>query len=141
MTLFGSTWVLVGLGAALIAILGLLRRLQTASLFLITMAGQIILDQSFKAIFGRERPEALIEYVTPLGSSFPSGHALASVSFYAIVAWLVTRSMRSRFAAVLVWIGCIAFAIMIGTSRVYIGIHNASDVVGGFLAARSGLVR
>ncbi|HYJ92339.1 MAG TPA: phosphatase PAP2 family protein [Pyrinomonadaceae bacterium] len=133
-TLFGSTRVLIGLGTILIAIHAMLRKWQTAGFFLITMAGQITLDQSFKAIFGRERPEALIEYVTPLGSSFPSGHALASVSFYAIVAWLVTRSGSSRFLAASVWVGCIAFAFLIGASRVYIGIHNASDVMGGFLA-------
>jgi len=133
-TLFGSTWVLIGLGVVLLAVLALRRKWRTAGFFLITMAGQVTLDQSFKAIFGRERPDALIEYVTPLGSSFPSGHALAAISFYAMVAWLLTRSMRSKLAVSSVWIVFIAFALLIGTSRVYIGIHNASDVLGGFLA-------
>ena len=133
-TLFGSTWVLIGLGAIVVSILALRRKWPTAAFFLITMAGQVALDQSFKAIFGRERPEALIEYTKPLGYSFPSGHALASISFYAIVAWLLTRSSGSRVRDAVVWIAFIAFALLIGTSRVYIGIHNASDVLGGFLA-------
>jgi len=55
-TLFGSTWVLIMLGLLLVSILALLRKWQTAGFFLITMAGQIALDQSFKAIFHRERP-------------------------------------------------------------------------------------
>ena len=133
-TVFGSTWVLIGLGTVLVLILCFKRKWQTVRFFLITMAGQIILDQSFKAIFQRERPEALIEYVKPFGYSFPSGHALASISFYGILAWLITRSGHSRFLTASVWITCVTFALLIGTSRVYIGIHNASDVLGGFLA-------
>lgn len=133
-TLFGSTWVLIGLGSCIVIALAATRKWPTALFFLITMAGQIALDQSFKAIFGRERPEALIEYVKPIGYSFPSGHALASISFYAILAWMVTRSTASCVVTAAVWIVCVAFAFLIGTSRVYIGIHNASDVMGGFLA-------
>lgn len=133
-TLFGSTWVLIGFGAVLIAAFAVMKKWRTAGFFLITMAGQIVLDQSFKAIFERERPEALIEYVKPLGYSFPSGHALASISFYAILAWLLTRSTRSNVVRATIWIACVALAFLIGVSRVYIGIHNASDVLGGFLA-------
>jgi undecaprenyl-diphosphatase len=131
-TTMGSTLVLVPLfvvvGAAL-----LLRRRYGAVLFLgIASAGALVIDATMKLVFQRPRP--MLDYATVLPDySFPSGHAMNGVVIYVALALILWSVFGRRIGIVSVIVaGVLAFAI--GVSRIYLGYHYLTDVVGGFLA-------
>jgi undecaprenyl-diphosphatase len=83
-------------------------------------------------MFHRERPLAATEFVRSGSFSFPSGHAMESIAVYGALAYLIVeRVPPSRYVA---WLGWLGLAGIIGFSRVYLGVHYASDVAAGFAA-------
>ena len=104
-----------------------------ALLVLVTLVGAIVLDVGLKALFARARPEAFFDYYrSPKSYSFPSGHALFAVCFFGGLAVLLSHRLRGRLAEILVWIIALVFILLIGISRVYLGVHYPTDVIGGF---------
>lgn len=95
--------------------------------------GGVLLMFILKQLFNRSRP--LVPLLEPVqGLSFPSGHALMSLSFYGLLIFLTWENVRNR---VLKWILIILFLlliILIGFSRIYLRLHYFSDVVAGFAA-------
>jgi undecaprenyl-diphosphatase len=84
-----------------------------------------------KLIFHRDRP------LTPLleaakGYSFPSGHALMSITFYGLIIFLVWQNEKNIWLRWLLTILLALLIISIGVSRVYLRVHYASDVLAGF---------
>ncbi|EWG09772.1 phosphatase PAP2 family protein [Cytobacillus firmus] len=86
-----------------------------------------------KWIFKRERPD-IRPLIEEQGFSFPSGHSMGSFIFYGSLAYMIIHlAKRKRWkAAWTVLLGC--FIIMIGLSRIYLGVHFPSDVIAGFAA-------
>lgn len=84
-----------------------------------------------KQLFGRPRPDVPLVFKAE-GLSFPSGHALFSVSFYGLLIYIIYKSVGNKW---LKWISIILLTItlfIIGFSRVYLRVHYASDVIAGF---------
>lgn len=133
-TFLGSTVFLVGLFLAVAAALYYLKHKRALVLFFITMAGEVILLTALKLSFRRVRPEPFFEYALPSSYSFPSGHSLSSFCFYVVLAWLITARMENRGLKILVWTLAAALVLMIGLSRVYLGVHYPSDVLAGYAA-------
>jgi membrane-associated phospholipid phosphatase len=133
-TKLGSTIYLIIIGCAVGSILLFSRMFRPLLLFIIAMAGQAALDHSSKWFFARPRPATLISYKAVESSSFPSGHAIASLCMYGMVAWMVARELENPALKIAVWATAALLVFLIGTSRVYIGVHNPTDVVAGFLA-------
>ncbi len=131
----GSPVFLVCLGVVVLVIFLRLKWRRGVVLFLITMAGEIILDLTLKGFFERTRPEPFFDYRLPSSYSFPSGHALGSFCFYGILAWLVTARLESRRARIIIRILAAILILLMGFSRIYLGVHYPSDVIGGYLAA------
>jgi undecaprenyl-diphosphatase len=131
----GSTIVLTVVGVAASAAFIVLRWWRALGLFLLAMAGQIILHNVSKVLFDRERPQASFGYIVGDTFSFPSGHALASLCLYGILAWLFTNSIRSDSLKAVIWIFTTILILLIGFSRIYFGAHYASDVIAGYLSA------
>ena len=100
----------------------------------VSVAGGLVLDQVLKYAFHRQRPQVFFG-AEPHSYSFPSGHALCSFCFYAVLAGLIAARTRSMFLRVAVGFMAALLIAAIGFSRVYLGMHYPSDVVAGYLAA------
>jgi undecaprenyl-diphosphatase len=133
-TKLGSTIYLAIIGCAAGLVFLFSRMFRSLLLFIVAMAGQAALDQGTKWLFARPRPSALINYKTVESFSFPSGHAIASLCLYGMIAWIVAREIENPAIRIGVWIFAIILVFLIGMSRVYIGVHNATDVIAGFVA-------
>lgn len=98
------------------------------SINLITIAS---LNQILKLIFARTRPTDLM-MITETGYSFPSGHSMASMAFYGFIIFLIWKYIKNKKQK---WIYTIILSILIlliGLSRIYLGVHYTSDVLAGF---------
>lgn len=97
------------------------------------------IDQLLKVLVRRPRPQGFRLVEAP-GLSFPSGHSMAAMAFYGYGAWLVRcGACGPPFgAAIEVALAFVIFAV--GVSRIYLGVHYASDVLGGFCLSFAWLV-
>lgn len=84
-----------------------------------------------KYLFGRPRPDVPLLFKAE-GLSFPSGHALFSITFYGVLVYLVYHSVKQKGLKWMLIVLLIALMFIIGFSRVYLRVHYASDVVAGF---------
>ncbi|MBP1966657.1 phosphatase PAP2 family protein [Paenibacillus aceris] len=107
-------------------------------LFIWVVIGSVILNESLKLIFHRARP-MIHRIVDANGFSFPSGHSMAAFSLYGVVAFLVWRHIATSLGRGLLILVSIVMIVAIGVSRIYLGVHYPSDVLGGFLASGSWL--
>ncbi len=103
---------------------------RTILVLLLAFVANLALEAALKSSIGRPRPD-LLQLVPGNGPSFPSGHVLAAVGFYgalAVVAWRSTSRAWARSASFLV---ATTVILCVGFSRIYLGVHWFSDVVGG----------
>ena len=98
-----------------------------------------VLNQLIKRILQRPRPT---EYriIEETGYSFPSGHSMVSMAFYGYFIYLIYKYVKNKYVK---WISIILLSLLIcliGISRIYLGVHYTSDVLGGFLISISYLI-
>jgi undecaprenyl-diphosphatase len=86
-----------------------------------------------KNVFERARPEEVTQLVQVSGFSYPSGHSLVSASLYLTIALLAARHLPTRKGRVLLFVLAIAIILLVGMSRMYLGVHYPSDVASGVL--------
>lgn len=134
-TMLGANLILIVLGTVVVIVFMLMRWRNEAFMFLVTMAGAAILNRVLKLSFQRQRPEPYFGLTAPTSYSFPSGHALLSFCFYGAIAIIIAAHLRRTTGRVLVWTLTGVLVLLIGISRIYLGVHYASDVVAGFTAA------
>ena len=104
-----------------------------ALLVVVTLTGAWVIDTGLKLLLARARPQPFFDYYpAPESYSFPSGHALFSVCFFGGLAVLLTRRIRPLPVQVVVWLAAVALIVLIGSSRVYLGVHYPTDVIGGY---------
>ncbi|SCL22683.1 undecaprenyl-diphosphatase [Micromonospora rhizosphaerae] len=117
-----------------IAVVGLLIRRQArlAVYLIITGVGGLILDPSLKALVGRLRPVVDVPITHAPGNSFPSGHALGSFVAYGALLLVFLPAMSPRWRKPAIAIVALLVAL-IGLTRIALGVHFVSDVIGGWL--------
>ena len=103
--------------------------------WLAAFAGGGLLDEVLKLVIQRPRPPYASAFLHHYSWSFPSGHAMGSLIGYGMLAYvLVVLWIRGRRAQVSVVLGAALLIVAIGLSRLYLGVHYFSDVVGGYAA-------
>jgi undecaprenyl-diphosphatase len=133
MTALGGVGVLTLVSGASVAFLFLARQKRTAWMVLLAVAGGLAISQSFKALIGRTRPELTLHEVYAYTASFPSGHSAMSAITYLTLGALVARDLPTfRLKAYVMGVST-ATTLLVGISRVYLGVHWPSDVVGGWM--------
>ena len=105
--------------------------------FLINLISVFALNYVLKIIFSRERPID-INIINETGYSFPSGHAMISLAIYGFFAYLLWKGnyKYKKIGVILL----ILLIILIGISRIYLGVHYTSDVIAGFIISLSYLL-
>ena len=134
--------------AALVMMAGLmlflLARVRRIDALVVLLSGfPLLLGLLLKELVGRARPDLWLTGPEPSGLSFPSGHATFAMVFGGILIVLVGEAVSSAPARRAIQLFLILLILAIGASRVYLGVHWPSDVVGGYLfggAALLGLV-
>ena len=98
----------------------------------INLIGITIINNLLKVIIARPRPD-INRLVDETGYSFPSGHSITSMVFYGYLIYLIYKYVDNRKVKILLMIFLVLLIPVIGLSRIYLGVHYTSDVVGGFL--------
>ena len=130
-TSLGGTAVLAGVIG--VAVLGLLirRRWRLALYLLVTGAGALVLVPVLKSLVGRLRPVVAHPIAHGTGNSFPSGHTLGSMVCYGALFLVFLPAARGRWRRVFT-VTIVALIALVGVSRILLGVHYVSDVIGGW---------
>lgn len=112
---------------------------KNAIAFVINIGVISILNFVLKNIFARTRPED-INLITETGYSFPSGHSSLSMAFYGYLIYVINTKCASKPLKVVSSIFFSIVILLVGLSRIYLGVHFASDVLAAFMLSLSYLI-
>ncbi|MBA4383792.1 MAG: hypothetical protein C0410_03585 [Anaerolinea sp.] len=98
------------------------------------VGGSALLNLALKNIFQRSRPIFPQAFSVETGFGFPSGHTMISLAFYGIVAYIALTYIKNRNWKVLTIVGAFVVSVLIGFSRLYLGVHYLTDVLAGWAA-------
>ncbi|MCC8932597.1 phosphatase PAP2 family protein [Rhizobium sp. 'Codium 1'] len=133
-TALGGVTVLALLVTLVVIYLALRRKFRTAAFVTVSILGGWALSSALKLGIARPRPEVVQHLVEVTDMSFPSGHAMLSAITYLTLGAMLSRledrpSLRYFFPLVAVFL-----TFIIGLSRIYLGVHYPTDVLGGWAA-------
>jgi membrane-associated phospholipid phosphatase len=103
-------------------------------ILVVGVIGGKVLNTVLKLGYDRARPSIVEAIDTVSSPSFPSGHAMGAMIAYGSVAYLVSRLEPTPRLRAATWVIAGSLILLIGTSRIYLGVHYPSDVLAGFLA-------
>ncbi len=134
-TNLGSPYVLI-----LLTLLSFLLKNKKLSFIITANLGLItIINQVLKFIVKRPRPSDLF-LIVETGYSFPSGHSMVSLSFYGLLIYFIYKYFKNKKLKIFLITLLSLIIVLIGVSRVYLGVHFVSDVISGFLLSLSYLI-
>ncbi len=138
LTTMGSSLVIVPGFAIVLGVLILTRRIGAGVFLTVASGGALLLNATMKVIFQRPRPH-LPWATAPPDYSFPSGHTMNAFVFYVALALILWSIVGRRLGIPAVAVA-VVLAIAVGVSRIYLGFHYFTDVVGGLLAGTAWLL-
>lgn len=131
-TSLGSLMILVSLSCAVAGALVLTRKYHACVFLLAALTGAALLNYSLKPFFARGRPD-VVRHVTRVDSwSFPSGHALISSAVYGTLGAIAANLIRPMPLRIYVVSITLLTPLLIGLTRIYLGVHFPSDVLAGW---------
>ena len=107
--------------------------------FILNLILVFLLNYVLKILFSRNRP-ADINLIVETGFSFPSGHAMMSLGIYGFLIYLLLLSDKNKISKIIGTASLILLIFLIGISRIYLGVHYATDVIAGFIISASYLL-
>ncbi|ELR98104.1 phosphatase PAP2 family protein [Gloeocapsa sp. PCC 73106] len=108
------------------------QELASALMLGINLSGSWLLNGIFKLSFRRQRPNLWVLPTQPTDYSYPSGHSMSAISFYGLLA--VYTSVFLSIPIIITGAIASVISMLVGFSRMYLGVHWASDVLGGWIA-------
>jgi undecaprenyl-diphosphatase len=130
-TALGSTTLVVLFSALTLLVLLALRDRMGSLQLLAASAGASVLTSVTKDIIERIRPAEAQQLIVVSGFSYPSGHSVSASALYLTIAIIAARYVQHSGARAAIFLAVSAVLIMVGASRVYLGVHYATDVVSG----------
>ncbi len=131
-TALGGVTVLSLLTAAVLGYLWMRKQYRAGWALLAGIAGAGTFTQLLKGVFGRPRPD-LVPHMTEVYSlSFPSGHAAMSAATYLVLGMMLAHVHHRRAVRAYLVTVCVIIALLVGVSRVYVGVHWPTDVLAGW---------
>lgn len=131
-TALGSNWVLLYMMISLSAILWCSQRRLDATKILIMTVGGVVISLGLKYVFERARPDLVPHLIEVYSPSFPSGHASMSMVCFLGMAVVLSRNWAHAQARHLFIIMAIFSAVLVGVSRIMLGVHWPTDVIAGW---------
>lgn len=128
------------IGIATVALFFAIKNKRLSFAILGNIVGVLIVNQVFKFLIQRPRPDEEYRLIEQGGYSFPSGHSMCSMAFYGFLVYLAFRYIKNAKVRIFATAGLGALVLLIGFSRIYLGVHYASDVVAGFLLSLAYLI-
>lgn len=130
-TFFGSYKFLLPVGLLILLFMVKEKNWVSAIFLILASIGSFGINTLLKYYYIRTRP---IKYflIEKGGYSFPSGHAMVSMTFYTIITYLLTRDKLNNRKNIMLWILNFIIIGLIGYSRIYLGVHWPTDVIGGY---------
>ena len=138
LTRLGDTSTLTGLCIGVAIALFAIGRRWLAVGWVVAIAGNGLLNLTLKQIYGRVRPMDPNGFMLETGFSFPSGHSSGSVVAYGMLAYVALRLLPARWQLPTLAVA-VALAFTVGASRLFLGVHFASDVIAGFASGAAWL--
>ena len=134
-TFLGSTEFIIFLCVFFLILFMILKKKNIAVIIPSILLISTIFNTVIKLIFGRSRPEKVLKLVLEDTYSFPSGHTMAAVSMYGILLYIVLKSNINKKLKIV--LSCILgiLPILVAISRVYLGAHYITDVIGAIILA------
>ena len=133
-TALGSASVLILITAGVVLYLLMTGRRSAALLVFVSVAGGQVLSSLLKLGIDRPRPELVSHLAEVYTMSFPSGHAMLSAVTYLTLGALLARIEKRRATKIYVLSVAVLITVLVGASRVYLGVHWPSDVLAGWCA-------
>lgn len=133
-TFFGSGLMISTLTVLVVIILGLRQKWEDVKYLIFVTAAAGVTEVIMKWLVHRPRPVEVFANTLPNSFSFPSGHTIYGTTFYLAIALILAPNIKPS-SRIMVWLTAIALVLLIGASRIFLGVHYFSDVVGGFLVA------
>jgi len=135
-SLLGNYYIIILISILFIIFLYIWNKKHFLYSYLISLGGSVLVSWLIKITAMRPRPSGFLPVYQETLSSFPSGHSVVAVSVYCFIIYVLTRLLRRStktfYSAFLIFSG-VLIAFLIGLSRIYLGVHYLSDVLGGFL--------
>lgn len=119
-------------GGIITILLCIKKHIARGIMLVVCSGGSGLMTLLLKSIVMRIRPD-MMPVIIETGYSFPSGHSVTAVCFYGYLAYLCYRYAGSNMVRYSMLVVCIALILSIGISRIYLGVHYPTDVVGGYI--------
>mgnify|MGYP001202529281 CR=1 FL=1 len=131
-TYFGSVYFFLPIGILILFIMIKKKNINGIILLLLSTLGSYGLNFLLKNMFIRTRP---LKYflIEQSGYSFPSGHAMVSMTFYTTMFYLLVKNQKRNKIKGILWTINFIIVVLIGVSRMYLGVHWPTDILSGYL--------
>jgi len=134
LTAIGSVSVLAGLSLLVGTFLVIQRKRLEAGIIAVAFAGGLTISQLLKEFFNRERPPEIYRASEILNASFPSGHALLATVVFLTLGAMLAQAAKGEGLRIFVMSAAIGLALIVGVTRIYLGVHWTTDVLAGWSA-------